>query len=694
MPNYISKKVLIAVASSLSFITTVNAQSTVPDSATGIKLQEVEIKAYEQNATIYETPAAVNIITTRQLERFNNTSILPALNATPGVRMEERSPGSYRLSIRGSSLRSPYGVRNVKIYYNDIPFTDPGGHSYFNQLGFYNIRSLEIIKGPGSSLYGAGTGGVMLIGSNPEEQNTGVKVGYTAGGYGLSHLNAELRVARKDAVHTRRYQRITSNGYRDHSQMRRDVVSWDTEMKLGKKDKLTANFLYSDLFYQTPGALTLAEYQNNPQADRPAAGAFPGASEARAGIYQQMFLAGFTNKHEFSERLTASTTLYGIYNQLRNPTIQNYGRNTEPHFGGRTTFTYEQPLGESVLDVVAGAEVQHGFATIRTYKNRGGNPDTLMYDDELDNSQYFGFAQVGWKYRRWVLTGGLSANRQRIKFARLNSFPYASAKQDFDNGLAPRLALLYKLKQHLSIYTNVAKGFSPPTSAELLPSGNDYNAALRAEYGWNYELGSRGSLLDNRLSYDMSMFLFRMNNTIVVRRDVGGGNYFVNAGGTDQKGMEAFLKYQLTESNGSFITSSAMWSSYSYYNFKYDVFRRLDEDFSGNQLPGVAPHTITTGLDVYTRLGLYVNATLNYVDKISLNDAGSVTADAYQLVNVRLGYKKLFRSHYLVEVFAGADNLLDENYSLGNDINGFGGRYYNAAMGRNYSAGITLGYNR
>ncbi|MEJ0103149.1 MAG: hypothetical protein WDO19_11585 [Bacteroidota bacterium] len=38
------------------------------------------------------------------------------MNNTPGVRMEERSPGSYRLNLRGSTLRSPFGVRNVKVY--------------------------------------------------------------------------------------------------------------------------------------------------------------------------------------------------------------------------------------------------------------------------------------------------------------------------------------------------------------------------------------------------------------------------------------------------------------------------------------------------------------------------------------------------------------------------------------------------
>ena len=74
--------------------------------------------------------------------------------------MEERSPGSYRMNIRGSTLRSPFGVRNVKIYWDEIPFTDAGGNTYLNQLSYYNFNSLEVIKGPGGSVYGAGTGGV------------------------------------------------------------------------------------------------------------------------------------------------------------------------------------------------------------------------------------------------------------------------------------------------------------------------------------------------------------------------------------------------------------------------------------------------------------------------------------------------------------------------------------------------------
>ena len=96
--------------------------------------------------------------------------MLPAVNLVPGVRMEERSPGSFRLSVRGSLLRSPFGVRNIKVYWNDIPFTDAGGNTYFNLVDPNSIRQIEILKGPGSSwgkYRGCGNLTKLLVTRNP-----------------------------------------------------------------------------------------------------------------------------------------------------------------------------------------------------------------------------------------------------------------------------------------------------------------------------------------------------------------------------------------------------------------------------------------------------------------------------------------------------------------------------------------------
>ena len=238
------------------FVSTQGVAQEVDSIRKQTSLQEVVIKAYGQTRKLRDVPAAVNYIGRQTLERFNSSSIVQAVNTTPGVRMEERSPGSYRINIRGSALRSPFGVRNVKVYYNDIPFTEPGGNSYLNSLGYHNYGSLEILKGPGSSLYGAGTGGVLLIESLDAAQASGITTEYTTGSYGLRNLYASVTGATSGTKNRIAFQHQQSDGYRFHSALKRNIFSWNGRYNFSEKHLLKTTFLYSHLFYETPGALT------------------------------------------------------------------------------------------------------------------------------------------------------------------------------------------------------------------------------------------------------------------------------------------------------------------------------------------------------------------------------------------------------------------------------------------------------
>src|SRR5690554_5807471 len=128
------------VASHISYGT--QAFSAVPDERQSINLQraqipltEVVVSSFETERPLLEQAAAIQRIPESDLYRFNETSIVNAFNTKPGIRVEERAPASYRISIRGSSLRAPFGVRNVKVYWNDIPFTAPDGRSEERRVG-------------------------------------------------------------------------------------------------------------------------------------------------------------------------------------------------------------------------------------------------------------------------------------------------------------------------------------------------------------------------------------------------------------------------------------------------------------------------------------------------------------------------------------------------------------------------------
>ncbi len=257
------------------------------------QLNEVTVSGFESNRRLLETSASVGLITTRDLQRFSNASLVPAVNTLPGVRMEERSPGSYRLSIRGSQIRSPFGVRNVKVYWNDIPFTDPGGNTPLNLIDFNHIGRLEVIKGPAGSIYGAGTGGALLLYSPvaPVGESS-MQVNGLAGSYGLAGLNGAWQSGSEKSNLYLSYAHQAAAGYREHSAMRRDAVHLRAQYFVDEKRTISLNGLYSHLQYQTPGGLTLQQYTENPRAARLPTRVVPGSVQQQAGIYHRHFSLG------------------------------------------------------------------------------------------------------------------------------------------------------------------------------------------------------------------------------------------------------------------------------------------------------------------------------------------------------------------------------------------------------------------
>src|SRR5690606_3655794 len=105
----------------------------------------------------------------------------------------------FRLSIRGSLLRSPFGVRNVKVYYDEIPLTDAGGNTYLNSLDAGSISEINILKGPDGSLFGANSGGVVLLSPTGSGAHSNeAKASVTTGSYGLIHQQLSTRFQPND----------------------------------------------------------------------------------------------------------------------------------------------------------------------------------------------------------------------------------------------------------------------------------------------------------------------------------------------------------------------------------------------------------------------------------------------------------------------------------------------------------------
>jgi iron complex outermembrane receptor protein len=179
---------------------------------------------------------------------------------------------------------------------------------------------------------------------------------------------------------------------------------------------------------------------------------------------------------------------------------------------------------------------------------------------------------------------------------------------------------------------------------------------------------------------------FNLQNSIVIRRDEFGAEYFVNAGEAKQRGIETKIGYTIESKSTEF----SLWSSYTFNDFVFENYVQDGVNYSGKPVTGIAPHILVMGLDIVMPSGLYQKTTFTYTDSMPLNDANTAQASSFWLMGSRLGYKRqLQKLQY--DLFLNVDNLLDVTYSLGHDLNALAGRYYNTAPGINFSAGLRIG---
>lgn len=654
------------------------------------KLQEVVVKAYLSEQPILRLPSSVSVIDSRQFRNQPGTTLLPALNTVPGLRMEERSPGSYRLSIRGSLLRSPFGIRNIKIYMDDFPLTDAGGNTYLNLIDVESVNSMEILKGPDGSLFGANSGGVILI--NPADRradSSATSGNVSLGSFNLLHekVNVQRNLGKHFFQLTQTYQ--NSDGYRENSALDRHYGLARYNWSYSAGNQVRALAFYSDMNYQTPGGLTQSQYDANPRSARPATAVVPGAIEQHAGIFNKTLFAGLLNESQILKHLRHTIAIFGSHTDFKNPFITNYEVRDEKTTGFRTYLELKGSPGRTVLwKANTGIEWQQTNTDIQNYDNNAGEKGLIQSSDELSARHYFYFAKFSATiFNRVDFEAAASINHYRFEFdnQNLQSVDHIS----FEPQIMPRFAISYELSENMAWRNSVSRGYSPPTVAEIRSSDQQVNTGLRPESGWNYETGIRTKNNSDRFWLDASVFYYKLQDAIVRRVNADDTEFFLNAGGTRQLGFESQLSaWLIAPSKMGIIRGLQIRNSVTLNNFKFRNYQNGDMDYSGNRLTGVPDRVVVSSayLTFPSSFGLFIQH--NHTSKIPINDTNLEFSDNYNLVQIKFNWRKQITTKSKVELFISVDNLLNEKYSLGNDLNAFGGRYYNAAPFRNFFGGI------
>jgi iron complex outermembrane receptor protein len=255
----------------------------------------------------------------------------------------------------------------------------------------------------------------------------------------------------------------------------------------------------------------------------------------------------------------------------------------------------------------------------------------------------------------------------------------------------PRLALSYQITNNFIWRASASRGYSTPTSAEIRPSNNVINTSLSAQYGVNYETGFRLRNNDESILLDISGFIYRLNNAIVRRLNPDNTEYYTNSGNINQPGLEGYVTaWIIKPTESGFIRGLQFTESVTISKFSFGDYNNAATSYKGNELTGVPRDVLVSSLQVKFPQSLYLYAQHNSTARIPLNEANTFYAPHYNLVQVKAGWQHKLGAKSRLDIFAGIDNLLNENYSLGDDLDAVGNRFYNPSPLRNYYAGFNV----
>ncbi len=270
----------------------------------------------------------------------------------------------------------------------------------------------------------------------------------------------------------------------------------------------------------------------------------------------------------------------------------------------------------------------------------------------------------------------------------------------------PKLALQYDLRDNAFIYLSVSKGYKtggyneqsfskisqdilketlmkkvmggmpgvrpgtgggmppniPPAVDKVEPLTLEQQLSFDPETSWNYELGGRFDLLNNKLSTTFTLFAIDVKNIQLINI-TQGGRTVSNGGKSSSKGAELSLAYSPSR-------SFSFFTEYGFVNAEFKNYLTVDKkgdpiDYSGNKVPFAPRHTLSLGGNFRhsfngNSLIDQINASVQYTGagKIYWTESNNAHQSFYGLTNANITAEK---GNVALELWA--KNIFDTSYN-------------------------------
>jgi len=671
------------------FFSSINLAQPISDSTiieSEIRLKEVIIASDLFQSKSMDFAGSITRLNTKTINNANSLNLEPVLNSIAGVHMQSGALNTNRITIRGIGSRSPFATNKIKAYLDEIPLSTGEGETTLEDIDFATLGGIEVYRGPSSTLYGAGLGGAIHMLTKKVSNFNSMSTNYSVGSFGLKKYNLKGALGNDKHGVSIFYQNVKNDGYRDNNNYSRQSFSTIGKIRISTKSILTSYFNITQLKAFIPSSLDKVAYLNNPSnAATPWGNAmgFEDNDRIRLGLSLKTILS------KNSESITAIFTNIGKSREVTPFGNEDIKTN---NFGLRARFR-KSILEDYKLTFVAGTELFLEKFTIESFENINSQNGALT--SNLDQRRKYANIFLATEFlpnENWKISIGTNLNLSSYEnFDRIQTgINDASGNQSFNPIISPKFSITRNINKSLSVYSLIAHGFSLPTFDETLNPNGQINEAIKAEKGLNLEIGLKGFLLKRKVYFEIAGYTMLITDLLVARRNSELDFSGFNAGKSKHNGLELLVNHQLIKTSSINLNHKL---SYTLMEYSFDEFIDDDRgDFSGNDLTGVPNYTLNYQIIIESSSGLYGNINYQSVGEMPILDDNSIFSEAYNVVNIKAGFKKEINK-FSLNIYGGINNLLDEKYASMLQINPrFNQRYYYPGLPINYYSGIKMAY--
>jgi iron complex outermembrane receptor protein len=631
-------------------------------------------------------------------------SVADVLRDSPGVSIKQgNGPRDLGISIRGSNARNGFGIRNLVIFDDGFPVTQPDGLSRSDLIDPHAYGAIDVIRGPSSALYGNyATGGALNFQTRPGGSINGVEYGTEGGSFGYlnNYMTAGQKFGNFEASLFASDAR--GDGFIQNSWFNTQTVNFLATLKATPDDRFTFKLINNDVFTRLPLRLSLNQYNQNPfqsGCDVPGTlgcgtvslfnNGFNSAKtpltaiEAGLGRDDRRTIVGGRWEHDFDNTTTWRNQFVFDDRSISQPTGTTSAIGDFPSYNYMSDVTKRAELfGMDSTTFVGG-----WYNTLTTTSDTrnlmpGGNAALgLLQSRQFQSTTDYGLrareelkivpwltavAGIGWE------TTTLNGVNTAFGYPVVNNpavvVPTITAAAPQYRNTAPELALVYKPDAEWQWHARVATGYGTPQVSNLfvLPSGlPGNNTSLTTQTNLGYDLGADWTPNKAVKVSVTGFYEFFRNELVSQATPMAGISYTFNAPRSEHRGVELLAQW-------GFYEGWQFTAAYTYLNEVYTDYTESISGFSfnrvGNKIPGISPNELTARLGYdqlhgpLTGLGGFVE--LVSKDSFYMDNANFLKAPGYNLVNVNLHYKTDLASDYFrqLTLFFQVSNVFDETY--------------------------------